>query len=935
MAIQAADFRQFFIDLHGRTPFPWQEELARRVCNAGWPEVIDLPTASGKTACIDIALFALAVRGGDAPRRIFFVVDRRVIVSEAHERASRIGERLAAAADGTLKAVADALRELGKSDEPLQVSELRGGTYRDETWVKTPQQPTVVTSTVDQVGSRLLFRGYGVSANTWPLHAGLIANDAMIFLDEAHCSRAFAQTLRAVECYRGDQWARSPLRKPFHVVEMTATPARDAADRFQISARDQQPEYLGPRLYAAKPANLMEVKCRKDQSGKFAEGLAGEALRLATEAGAKRVAVLVNRVAMAKRVQQVLLEKRPETVLVIGRMRPIDRDQLNEALRPLKSGTPRSEDTSPVFVVSTQCLEVGADYDFDVLVSECASIDALLQRFGRLDRLGQFGRARASILIASWQLGAKDRDPIYGEALRETWSWLNEIAVNQTVNVGISSRDGEPKTVAEQLDALPAERRQRLRMPSEDGPILLPAHVDTLVQTSPQPSPEPAIELFLHGPQRGAPDVQVVWRADLEGVEPKKWAEIVDLCPPSSREAMPVQITTFRQWFSGKAKADETESDVEGAGVDAGREDESERQGSKAALAWRGNVNESRVITNAKDIRPGDTIVLRSSTEGWNDIGHIPDAAAKDVGDQTRLDLRRGVGLRLHPALIATWPESAARKGIEIAITRADLSRSELEQSLSEYASELQDGTWPRAFLDEMKQLFGRQLDKYPDGQGYVLHGRIRHGKLGNHDPRLLDDHLRDVEQTAGQLAAGAVDAGLRDALQAAARYHDYGKADVRFQAWLRGGDLLAARYAPKALAKSGRFLTRKQKDCGLPEGFRHELISLLFAAKAPDLNRETRDLTLHLVASHHGRCRPFAPVVLDGNAECLTVQKLSLCKQEQAENAAHKLSSGTSDRFWRLIRRYGWWGLAYLEALLRLADWKASEEGNVEVSDE
>lgn len=32
-------------------------------------------------------------------------------------------------------------------------------------------------------------------------------------------------------------------------------------------------------------------------------------------------------------------------------------------------------------------------------------------------------------------------------------------------------------------------------------------------------------------------------------------------------------------------------------------------------------------------------------------------------------------------------------------------------------------------------------------------------------------------------------------------------------------------------------------------------------------------------------------------------------------------LSDGTEERFWALTRRLGWWGLAYLELLLRLAD--------------
>ena len=44
---------------------------------------------------------------------------------------------------------------------------------------------------------------------------------------------------------------------------------------------------------------------------------------------------------------------------------------------------------------------------------------------------------------------------------------------------------------------------------------MLPAYVDFWCQTVTDPVPDPDVALFLHGPQRGEPDVQVCWRADL------------------------------------------------------------------------------------------------------------------------------------------------------------------------------------------------------------------------------------------------------------------------------------------------------------------------------------------------------------------------------------------------------------------------------------
>ena len=103
--LKSSDFRAFFQELHGKDPFPWQERLAKLVCAGYWPEALDLPTASGKTACLDVAVFAMAVRR-HGPRRVFFVVDRRVVVDAAFERMKDIARKLCAAEGGVLRLVA-------------------------------------------------------------------------------------------------------------------------------------------------------------------------------------------------------------------------------------------------------------------------------------------------------------------------------------------------------------------------------------------------------------------------------------------------------------------------------------------------------------------------------------------------------------------------------------------------------------------------------------------------------------------------------------------------------------------------------------------------------------------------------------------------------------------------------------------------------------
>ncbi|GAB4250846.1 MAG: hypothetical protein Kow00109_26680 [Acidobacteriota bacterium] len=991
------EFALFFKALHGHEPFDWQRELARRVLRGlargegnheskqkgGWPRTMELPTAAGKTAVLDIAVFAMAADSSHprrAPRRCFFVVDRRVVVDSAYERARHIAGKLAAASDGVLRRVADRLRELSGGDIPLATAILRGGMYREDNWALAPTQALLVVSTVDQVGSRLLNRGYGVGDRMKPVHQGLVANDSLIVLDEAHVSAPFAQTLTAVETYQA--WAETRVATPFQIVRMSATLTGEAEFSLrQVEEEHGLDERLEPRLRAHKRAKLQLVKMetppkrKDDRAGwrRFRQGRPArdetfaaayvETARELLRTGRSRVGVVVSRVGLARRVFETLrLGDDANVTLLTGRIRPLDRDRVLNAILPTLRPSAETESGRPLLVVATQCIEVGADLDFDAVVTDCVSLDALKQRFGRLDRIGRFGESPAVILARQDAVDRKaEPDPIYGEALRAAWQWLEKVA---SESGGKRGRGKQSHSIVDfgsrWLPPVDPPARSKLLAPQGEAPLLLPSYLDAWAQTAPRPSAEPEVALWLHGQSAASADVQVVWRADLNPENLDHWETIVSLCPPASVEALPLPVYVARDWLN-QVTAGEV-ADLEAATDERLREQEGAptRPQKRPFLRWSGD--ESQVSTDPRILQPGDTIVVPFSYGGADRFGWNPDArtSVEDLGDEAQWVQRNRAILRLHAEVVTSWLTPHARDDfnskqppLPVASDVQEMEESDhrerIDQFLHWIVHEDTLPDWVRKVANVLLDDPHRRVIAYPDGQGVALRAsrRLRQTHTGTLEASeftseddgssfttavALSRHCRGVESFARRFAERCgLPPELTEDVALAAWFHDVGKADPRFQTMLHGGDEVSAAMATEPWAKSG-VQGRAERErtrflAGYPKGERHEILSLAMVQSCVEAAKHARDLdlVLHLVASHHGCCRPLAPPQSEEEV-AVALEHGDLRLTGALPAYAGRLDSGVPDRFWRLLRRYGWFGLPYLEAILRLADHRQSE---------
>nr|WP_269330503.1 type I-U CRISPR-associated helicase/endonuclease Cas3 [Kineosporia babensis] len=1059
--MRAEDFGAFYRAVHTVDPFPWQEELTAQILREGtWPALVDVPTGLGKTSLLDIVLFVTAAetdpgaRARAGRRRILFVVDRRLVVDEAFEHASSVLKVLSDPEQGNASPVLNRVRAgLARyapdapdiTTMPFTLTRMRGGTTWDASWADRPDRVAVVLATVDQVGSRYFFRGYGVAPRRRSIDAALVGTDALLLVDEAHLAVPLTTSLRAAA--RRD---RTTLPLPgLSIVCLSATDrtwteqAGETTFTLDVLTHQEHP-VAGKRLTAVKKLDLLPAA--KNRVVKAAVSAVTDHLSMlegtSPDGWAPVALVVMNTVDDARAVHTQLLHEiethnRPESapnaadvLLLIGRSRPADRARIQEQVLQL-FGTTRKPRTRAAVLVATQTVEVGVNLDTDLLVTQTAPWDALVQRLGRLNRMGTMnerfpgGTARAVVIH-----DGSERVPVYGGSAVATWQRLLDLRREHPEGLPVSPLQ------CRELNTHFADGTCKVALP--EIPVLQSPTLDAWARTAPVPLNDPPVHPFLHGMDGGTPPVLIAWRSRLldEGAPAKQEYRDTDPfdddfgpvgqnarlaaawlteVPIRSSEQVEVPFIAARNWIAGLVS-------VPIGDVDIGGETEKRFKTERPAF----NVLARRVRDDAgqedgevgwqwigaDQLRPADEIVVPVEFGGLDPYGWHPSSTqpVQDVSEATTFAPTRSAHARGSLSLDTTLIErlgiapasSNPGQGQELSGAQTDGPEHDapgrIHETISDFLAAYDDFADVTALTSELAEVLPampppgrgwtrdswrrlrRWLDSPPHavevlarsdvhGMGYhrlgiLLSGRIpsepilsgtdmpdwdendevatsvarpRRNLTGAARQVTLQDHHQAVRARAGQIASAlGLPDELRTVVEDAAGWHDLGKTEHRFQVMLHAGDETQALLADEPLAKSGMdpadplIWRRSRAQSGLPAGARHEawssaLVQAHLATREAAYPGDT-DLLIHLVASHHGHARPLLPAVVDPRPRLIKADIAGSTVSVSSEDTVDLTHPG---RFDDLNHRYGRWGLALLETIVRCADMTVSAEGS------
>ena len=890
-----ATFTHDFKAITGFSPFKWQSRLYREFLSSDIPSALDLPTGIGKTSVLIIWLLA-RIHNSSLPRRLVYVVDRRAVVDQASADSRRIKDKI--------QQLPDISRRLGLDGySGLPVSTLRGQLADNRDWLANPTSPAIIVGTIDMIGSRLLFEGYGVSRGMRPYHAGLLGADSLVVLDESHLCPPFQALLRDIVTNKtlapSDDHAQAIVPR-FHLLSLSATGCQADGTTFQFSGEDYQDEVIAQRLSARKAVEIKEIRADSNLETE----LVAEALELG-KAGTRILVYCDQRRVAAKVAEEIRRRQKTAWVEVMtGARRVHERELLASKLmaRGFLAGT---VDPAPEasYLVSTSAGEVGIDLDADHLVMDLVSFERMIQRLGRVNRRGgkdatvivlvaDPGKQKdLSLRISQWR-APLEALPIDSKGMRDA---------SPAAITALRQRAVEDPALGEILaTAVPPEPLR---------PALSRALIDAWSMTSlDNHSGRPAVQPWLRGwVDEEEKQAKIAWRAYLP------WRDQMDQPDPDEvtayLEAAPIHLSetleapVFELVDLLIKRAGTVTQDGDAAGAESAGTSPSLNGHSPAVMFFNLSGQPKAIDLDGKSrqgLRVGELTTLTKDGKKALNQGLIG----------AQLLVQRALG-GLNPDGLLDATAQAPPATVDQGWPRDDL-RAVLGFRIRSEAEE--------APCDEPGWRLLYRFQRAPEDEGgepSLLIETYRGAKAPRQgDPAVarhmqtLDEHLSWAGQEADIIArALGLPEDYRRMFVLAAEVHDLGKARDLWQDAMKAPREWGADGNRRYYAK-----TRGGGDSRRLCGYRHEFGSLGDAehqAGLMNLSDDLRDLALHLIASHHGYARAVVPPIDPLAPPSVVIQR--------AQEAAL--------RFARLQRRWGPWGLSWWEAIFRAADQRASRK--------
>ncbi len=765
-------------------------------------------------------------------------------------------------------------------------------------------------------------------------------------LDEAHIAPAFHNAVQSV--LELQRQTSAPVGIPaLKLLPLSATShEKSSGNVFRLDADDDDDSLVARRIGRTRPTKRIIFEALPSTKDALPDALAEKAA--AFDKTARAIVVFCNSRTVANDTGDALRKKlaksrdlketevREDVALITGARRGKERDELVEketyrafTYRDGKRDLP--EDGRTRYLICTAAGEVGADLDADAAVMDLVPLERMIQRLGRVNRRGECEEPAPVVIHydpAALKVLASDKEEKKAEAGR--------LAATKAALETLPRLDGGFDASPVHVAALDLAVRRAASSPPPKIPVIEREHVEAWALTSLKDHPgRPEVDPFLRGIVDEEPQTTVAWRADVAQLAqlPARAIEqalaAARLMPVETLEAPTREVVQFLQrrikalqksWKQERDSGEEPRGSarllVLKRGKVIGRGEITDESAVLHLSAAGEEWTELRLDGDLKDIQDAlaYTTVLFEPVFGGLDKDGALDADADERDglhvQPTDEQIQWGLVIRL-----VMPPTDGGDAQVRLLTTPAFQGA---EEALRQYeiAPSVRRLGLRRAWFAELPPKSGN-----PDDDGPILeywkHWDVDGETGAASESQGLDEHQDEAKGEMRRLTQRlGLSSELADTLIRSIAIHDVGKARKVWQ------DGMGVPLADRPLAKSGR------RGPGV-RGYRHEFGSLRdalykeeVATALAGLSDEHRDLALHLIASHHGRARPS---ILAEDEEEIFPAVLD----EDALQAAI--------RYVRLQRRWGPWGLAWLEALFRSVDATVSRrleiEGETDIS--